>query len=95
MRAFNNMFSMYLEGDEFIKEYEAIRLERDIIRAIVDVRTSQNLTQKQLAERDSFNQEDISKLENETRNPSVDLFKRIAEGLGMALKIEYVPKHDV
>lgn len=40
MRAFNNMFSMYLEGDEFIKEYEAIRLERDIIRAIVDVRTS-------------------------------------------------------
>ena len=89
------MFSMYLEGDEFIKEYEAIRLERDIIRAIVDVRTSQNLTQKQLAERDSFNQEDISKLENETRNPSVDLFKRIAEGLGMALKIEYVPKHDV
>ena len=34
----------------------------------------------------------ISKLENETRNPSVNLLKRLADGMGMALKIEFVPK---
>ena len=32
------------------------------------------------------------KLENRTRNPSVNLLKRLADGMGMALKIEFVPK---
>lgn len=32
------------------------------------------------------------KLENGTRNPSVNLLKRLADGMGMALKIEFVPK---
>ncbi len=36
----------------------------DVIRTIVDTRTSQNLTQKELAERTGINQADISKLEN-------------------------------
>ena len=34
----------------------------------------------------------ISKLENETRHPSVILLTRLADGMGMALKIEFVPK---
>ncbi len=38
---------------------------------------------------------DISKLENGTRNPSVNLLKRLAEGMGMALKIEFVPKQNI
>ena len=36
---------------------------------------------------------DISKLENGTRNPSINLLKRLAEGMGMTVKIEFVPKH--
>lgn len=74
------------------QEYEAIQPEMDVIRAIVAARTSQNLTQKELAERTGINQADISKLENGTRNPSVNLLKRLADGMGMALKIEFVPK---
>ncbi len=66
-----------------------------MIRAIVDARTSQNLTQKQLAEKTGINQADISKLENGTRNPSINLLKRLAEGMGMMLKIEFVPKQKV
>ena len=63
----------------------------DVIRAIVDARTSQNMTQKELAERTGINQADISKLENGTRNPSVNLLKRLADGMGMALKIDFIP----
>ncbi len=66
-----------------------------MIRAIVDARTSQNLTQKQLAEKTGINQADISKLENGTRNPSINLLKRLAEGMGMMLEIEFVPKQKV
>ena len=46
-------------------------------------------------ERTSINQADISKLENGIRNPSVNLLKRLADGMGMALKIEFVPKQKV
>ena len=63
-----------------------------LIRAMVDARISQNLTQKELAERTGINQADISKLENGTRNPSLKLLKRLADGMGMTLKLEFVPK---
>ena len=80
MKTLNNMLSEQLKDEEFRKEYEAIQPEMDVIRAIVDARTSQNLTQKELAERTGINQADISKLENGTRNPSVNLLKRLADG---------------
>ena len=95
MKTLDSMLSEQLKDEEFRNEYEAIQPEMDVIRAIVDARTSQNLTQKELAERTGINQADISKLENGTRNPSVNLLKRLAEGMGMALKIEFVPKQHV
>lgn len=92
MRTFDDMLSKQLQNEDFREEYEAIQPEMDVIRAIVEARTSQNLTQKELAERTGINQADISKLENGTRNPSVNLLKRLADGMGMMLKIEFVPK---
>ena len=82
----------HMKDITFAKEYEAMQPEMDVIRAIVEAGTSQNITQKELAERTGINQADISKLENGTRNPSVNLLKRLAEGMGMTLKIEFVPK---
>ena len=84
-----------MNDENFRKEYEEMQPEFDVIRAIVDARTSQNLTQKELAERTGIDQADISKLENGTRNPSVSLLKRLAEGMGMVLKIEFIPKQKV
>ena len=95
MKTLNDMLSEQLTNEDFRKEYEAIQPEMDVIRAIVDARTSQNLTQKELAERTGINQADISKLENGTRNPSVNLLKRLADGMGMALRIEFVPKQQI
>ena len=84
-----------MQDEEFRKEYEAIQPEMDVIRALVDARNSQNLTQKELAERTGINQADISKIENGTRNPSLNLLKRLADGMGMVLKIEFIPKQRV
>ena len=95
MKTLNDMLSEQMKDEEFRKEYEAIQPEMDVIRAIVDARISQNLTQKELAERTGINQADISKLENGTRNPSVNLLKRLADGMGMALRIEFVPKQQI
>ena len=89
----NNILSE-MKNDEFRKAYEAIQPELDVIRAMVDARNSVNMTQKELSERTGISQADISKIENGTRNPSLNLLKRLAEGMGMTLKIEFVPKYS-
>ena len=76
MKTFDDRLAKQLQNEEFKKEYEAIQPEMDVIRAIVDARTSHNLTQKELSERTGINQADISKLENGTKNPSINLLKR-------------------
>lgn len=92
MSEFQEFLNEQLQDEEFRKEWEDIQPEMDVIRAMVDARISQNLTQKELAERTGINQADISKLENGTRNPSLKLLKRLADGMGMTLKLEFVPK---
>ena len=63
----------------------------DVIRAIVDAHTAQNFTQKELAERTGINQADISKLENGTANPSIRTLRRLADGMGMKMKLVFEP----
>ncbi len=92
MSEFQEFLNEQLQDDEFREEWENIQPEMDVIRAMVDARISQNLTQKELADRTGINQADISKLENGTRNPSLKLLKRLADGMGMTLKLEFVPK---
>ena len=94
MKTLNEMLSEEMKNDEFRKEYEAIQPALDVIRAMVDARNSVNMTQKELSERTGISQADISKIENGTRNPSLNLLKRLAEGMGMTLKIEFVPKYS-
>lgn len=91
MGNFDALLEKRLEDPDFKKEWDEIQPELDVIRAIVDARTSQHLTQKELAARTGINQADISKLENGTRNPSLNLLKRLAAGMNMELKIEFVP----
>ena len=95
MRTFDDMLNEQLKDINFRKEYEDIQPEMDVIRAIVDARTAQNLTQKELSKITGINQADISKLENGTRNPTVSLLKRLAEGMGMELKIQFIPKNNI
>jgi len=95
MRKYDDFLAEQLQDEEFKKEYDNLQPEFDVIRAIVDARISQNLTQKQLAERSGINQADISKLENGTRNPSINLLKRLADGMDMALKIEFISKQKI
>ena len=93
MKTLKQYKDQQMKDADFAKEYEAIQPEMDVIKAIVEARLSQNMTQKELAQRTGINQADISKLENGTRNPSaVNLLKRLADGMGMSLKIEFVPK---
>lgn len=89
---FRETLNEQLRDPEFKVEWDALEPERQIMRAIIEGRDERDLTQKQLAEVTGITQADISRFENGTGNPSLRTLKRLAEGLGMSLKVEFVPK---
>ena len=91
MSSYKDYKKQVLKNEEVRAEYDALQPEYDIIQAMIDARNEQHLTQKELSERTGITQADISRIENGTRNPSLSMVKRIAEGLGMQLKLEFVP----
>lgn len=92
MRSFRDSLNKRLEDPDFRKEYESLQPEMDIIRAMIASRKEQGYTQADMAERTGINQADISKLETGSKNPSLKMLKKLADGLDMKLKIEFVPK---
>ena len=88
---FRETLNEQLQDPEFRAEWQALEPERQIVRAIIEGRQANNLTQEQLAEATGINQANISRLENGTANPSLRTLKRLAAGMGMELKLEFVP----
>ena len=88
---FDDFLQEQLRDSEFRKEYEALQPERAVLQAIIDARESSGLTQKELSVRTGIAQGDISKLEKGNGNPSVRTLQRLAAGMGMTLKLEFVP----
>ena len=80
-----------LENPEIREEYDALQPEYDIIQAMIEARKSLNMTQKDLSAATGITQADISRIENGTRNPSLEMVKRLAVGMGMRLKLEFIP----
>ncbi|WP_209019201.1 helix-turn-helix domain-containing protein [Peptoniphilus vaginalis] len=89
MRTYNDYKKEILKNDEIKSEYDALAPEYDIIEAMIIARKNLNLTQKDLSEKTGINQADISRIENGTRNPSLKMLKKLANGLGMQLKLEF------
>ena len=91
MKTFDESLAEQLQDPEFKKEYDALELEFELIRAFLDARNEKGLTQKELSQITGITQADISKLENGNANPSIKTLERLAAGLGKRLKIELVP----
>lgn len=70
---------------------EMLFSEDTVIQTIVEARKKLGLTQKELAEKTGIAQGDISKLETGNSNPSLRTLIRLADGMGMQLKVELSP----
>ena len=88
---FDDFLQEELNDEEFRKEYDALQPERAVVQAIIEARKYSGLTQKELSERTGIAQGDISKLEKGNANPSIRTLQRLAAGMGMILKVEFVP----
>lgn len=91
MSKFNDFLKEQLNDPEVKAEYDALEPEFTIIQAMIDARKASGLTQKELSERTGIAQSDISKLENGSANPSIKTLQRLAAGMGMTMKIEFLP----
>ena len=91
MSSYRDYKEKALQNPEVKEEYDALEPEYDIIQEMISARVDQNITQKELSVRTGITQADISRIENGTRNPSLSMVKRLAEGLGMQLKLEFIP----
>ena len=88
---FDDFLKEQLKDPEIKKEWDALQPEMAIIQAIIDARRNSGLTQKELSKRTGIAQGDISKLENGNSNPSLFTLQRLAAGMGMLLRIEFLP----
>lgn len=91
MTNYKDFLKEQLQDEEFRKEYEALEPEFAIIQAMLDARKAAGMTQKELAEKTGIAQADISRLETGGANPSLKTLQRLAEGMGMKLKLDFVP----
>lgn len=94
MSRYDSLKKEMLADPEVKEAYDALEPEFDIIQAMIDARKELHLTQKELSARTGITQADISRIENGTRNPSLEMLKRLAKGMGMRLKLEFIPENS-
>lgn len=75
------------QDPEFVAEYDALDTQYAFARQVIAARIKEGMTQAELAKRIGTSQANISKLEHGTLNPSFDMARRIADGLGKKLLV--------
>ena len=91
MTNYDEFVNEQLKDPEFRAEYEALEPEFSIVLAISEARRNTGLTQTQLAAKTGIDQSDISRIESGDANPSLNTLKRLAAGMDMRLKLEFLP----
>ncbi len=92
MTSFKDFLNEQLKDPDFRAEYDALDSEFSFMQSMIDARHKAGLTQKELSQRTGIAQSDISKFESGAGNPSMKTLVRLANGLGMKVKVEFVGK---
>lgn len=69
------------------EDLNAIELEKDLIRTMIQIREEKGLTQSQLAEMCHVKQPVIARMESSVHSPQIDSLLRILTPLGYTLQI--------
>ena len=80
------------EGNSYLLEQEQIKLKSELMKEMVRIRKTKNMTQQMIAERTGIARPNIARMENGTYNPTVDMLVRIADGMGMRIEINWLDK---
>ena len=84
---------LLLNNDPMLKiELERLEPKYQVIRQVIELRKTLDLSQQELAKRINDKQSNIARLENGNANPSIEKLTRLAEGLNAELEIKLIPK---
>ena len=88
---FKDFLKEQLEDNDLRKEYEALELETAIMQMFINAHRISGITQQQLSEKTGISKSTITRIENGSITPSIRTLKRLADGMGMKLKLEFQP----
>ena len=77
-----------MKDPEFVKEFEALREEFDLVEELIKARKAVKMTQKQVAERMGTSQSQITRLES--GKGTISSLRRYAKATGRKVKITLV-----
>ena len=78
-----------LKDPAFRKAWEESELEYQIAQAVIAKRLTKKMTQKDLAKKTHTTQTVISRIENMSGNPTIELLQRITQALGLHVKVSF------
>jgi len=90
-----NDYILKTESDlELLIETRQKGVRENLINQYIKCRKEKNMTQADVAEVLGVKRPNITRFENGTYNPTVDMLVKIAEGLGKELEIKLVDKAE-
>jgi ribosome-binding protein aMBF1 (putative translation factor) len=90
MTNFDDYLKEQLKDPEFKKEWDRTEPEYQVLEEINKARIYKKLSQRELAKKAKTTQAVLSRIENMTVSPSIQLVQRIAEAMGKKLQIKFV-----
>ena len=78
-----------LKDPAFRKAWEESELEYQIAQAVIAKRLTNKMTQRDLAKKTHTTQTVISRIENMSGNPTIELLQRITQALGLHVKVSF------
>ncbi len=84
---FREMHDMWMKDPAFVKACEETNLEFTLIRALIDKRIKEGMTQKILAEKVGTKQSSIARFESGMYNPTISFIQKLATALDLKIKV--------
>jgi predicted transcriptional regulator len=90
MSDFKKHLEEQLENPKFKKEWDNLELRYTIIKQLIKLRDTYNLSQTQLAKKIGTTQAVISRIENGTTNIGIDFLEKIARAFDKKVELNIV-----
>lgn len=78
-----------LKDPEFKKEWDKLELRYAVIRQLIKIRNTYNLSQSELAKKLNTTQSVISRIENGTVNIGIDFLEKLARAFDKKVEIRW------
>lgn len=91
----NNLANIKLPQTSEPTMFEDYDIFAEVRRQISDIRSKENLTQKELARKCGLTQANISNIEKGIAKPTIETLKKIADATGKRIRIEFVEREEM